>query len=65
MVTIWPGINGLSAAGYVFGDALGVEFAIGGGLVGAPGHGVYVWTPAGGPKQISTYEANIAGPCGA
>ena len=62
--TIWPGTNGLSAAGYVFGDEIGVEFAVGGGLVGAPGHGIYTWTSTGGAKQTSTYEANVVGPCG-
>lgn len=61
---VWPGTNGLGA-GSPFADQLGVWFSVGGGLVGAPGHGVYLWTPIDGAQLISTPEAYPAGPCAA
>jgi hypothetical protein len=60
---IWPGTNGLSAGGRVAVDTFGVWFEVGGGLAGAPGHGVYLWSDAKGPQLISAPEVHIAGGC--
>ena len=59
---IWPGTNSLSG-GSPFADQIGVWFSVGGGLIGAPGHGIYLWTAAAGPQLISTPEAYPVGPC--
>jgi hypothetical protein len=63
-IAVWPGTNGLSAGGWVSADKVGLWFSVGGGLVGAPGHGIYLWRPGVGAKLISVPEVNIAGPCG-
>jgi hypothetical protein len=60
--TLWPGTSG-SVGGRVVADGLGVWFEVGGGLVGAPGHGLYLWTPSAGARLISSPEANLAGGC--
>ncbi len=63
-IAIWPGTNGLSAAFLVGADPMGLWFSVGGGLVGAPGHGVYMWTPGVGAKLISAPEVNVFQGCG-
>jgi len=62
-IAIWPGTNGLSAGGRTAADKMGVWFSVAGGLVGAPGHGVYLWRAGKGPQLTSAPEVNIAGPC--
>jgi len=62
VTSIWPGTNG-SVGGRAIGDANGVWFEVGGGLVGAPGHGLYLWTAAAGAHLISSDEGNLAGGC--
>ncbi len=62
VTTLWPGTNG-SAGGRAVADALGVWFEVGGGLVGAPGHGLYLWTAAAGAQLVSSSEGNLAGGC--
>jgi hypothetical protein len=64
MIAIWPGTNGLSAGGRAAADNMGIWFSVGGGLVGAPGHGVYLWRAGKGAQLISAPEVNIGGPCG-
>jgi hypothetical protein len=61
---LWPGTNDLSVGGRAVADDLGIWFEVGGGLVGAPGHGLYLWTPTAGAKLVATPEANLAGGCG-
>jgi len=60
--TLWPGTTG-SVGGRVVADARGVWFEVGGGLVGAPGHGLYLWTASAGAHLVSSPEANLAGGC--
>lgn len=62
---VWPGTNGLTSSGYVFGDAYGVWFEVDGasGIPGAPGAGIYLWTPGGGANQVSTEAVHPMGPC--
>jgi hypothetical protein len=60
---IWPGGNELSAGYPVVTDARGSWFAVGGGRVGAPGHGIYLWTKTGGAKFLAAHDVIIAGPC--
>src|SRR5229473_1996851 len=62
VTTLWPGTNG-SVGGRAVADALGVWFEVGGGLVGAPGHGLYLWTAAAGAQLVSSSEGNLAGGC--
>ena len=64
VTTLWPGTNDLGVGGRAVADSLGVWFEVGSGLVGAPGHGLYLWTPAAGAQLIATPEANLAGGCG-
>lgn len=62
---VWPGTNGLVAGGYVFGDVYGLWFEVDGssGIPGAPGAGIYLWTPGGGAKQVSIEAVHPMGPC--
>lgn len=62
---VWPGTNGLMAAGYAFGDVYGVWFEVVGssGIPGTAGGGTYLWTPAAGPKQVSIEAVHVMGPC--
>jgi len=62
ITTLWPGTSG-SVGGRAAGDARGIWFEVGGGLVGAPGHGLYLWTAAAGAHLISSDEGNLAGGC--
>jgi hypothetical protein len=59
--TVWSG-QGMRAGGAI-GDANGIWFEVGGGLVGAPGHGLYLWTAAHGAQMVSPAEGHVAGPC--
>lgn len=61
-VPVWAGTNG-SAGGFVYSNIVGTFFTVGGGLVGAPGHGVYQWTAGSGARLISANEVNVMGPC--
>jgi hypothetical protein len=63
--TVWPGTNGLTSSGYVFGDAYGIWFEVDGasGLVGAPGSGIYLWTSAAGAKLVSREPVHPMGVC--
>jgi hypothetical protein len=62
-ILIWPNPNGLYATGRVAADSQGVWFAIGSGVLGRPGNGVYLWTPSGGAKLIVASEVHVAGGC--
>ncbi len=62
VATLWAGTNG-SVGGRAVGDELGVWFEVGGGLFGAPGHGLYLWTAAAGAQIVSNSEGNLAGGC--
>jgi hypothetical protein len=62
VATLWPGTNG-SVGGRAVGDQIGVWFEVGGGLFGAPGHGLYLWTAAAGAQIVSSSEGNLAGGC--
>ena len=62
VTTIWPGTSG-SVGGRAVGDAQGVWFEVGGGLFGAPGHGLYLWTAAAGAHLFTSSEGNLAGGC--
>ncbi len=61
--TVWPGTGGLSQSGWVVEDGHGIWFEVAGGLVGAPDHGVYLWTPEHGATLVSAPEVHVAGPC--
>ena len=61
--TVWPGTNSLSAGGRVFTDSHGLWFGVGGGLIDAPGHGIYLWTPSHGAQVVGP-ELHPAGGCG-
>jgi hypothetical protein len=63
-IAVWPGTNGLSAAFLVGADSMGLWFLVAGGLVGAPGHGVYLWTPSSGARLVSVPEVNVFQGCG-
>ena len=62
---VWPGTNGLSASGYVFGDSHGIWFEVDGssGLVGAPGSGIYLWNARGRARRISPEPVHVMGIC--
>ena len=63
--TVWPGTNGLTSSGYVFGDSYGIWFEVDGssGLVGAPGSGIYLWTQSGGASLVTREPVHPMGPC--
>jgi hypothetical protein len=63
---VWPGTNGLTSSGYVWGDSHGLWFEVDGssGLPGAPGSGIYLWSPEKGATRISDEPAvHVMGPC--
>jgi hypothetical protein len=59
--SLWTA-NGLGV-NLAIGDSTGIWWEAGGGNVGAPGHGLYHWTPAPGAQIVSIPEANLGGPC--
>jgi hypothetical protein len=61
---IWSGNNDASAGAPVITDARGSWFEVGGGLVGRPGHGFYLYALGGGVKYLVGLDAILAGPCG-
>ena len=60
---IWNGNNDASPGAPVITIAAGSWFAVGGGRVGTPGHGFYLYVPGGGVKYLVGLDAILAGPC--